>query len=411
MRILAISFDLPPLLRPQAIQIGRLLAHLPERFRLHMVTASDPSAIQDHGLYPHLYDRFASVLQLRFRDNWLLLIARTLARVILPIPDAYLFWHLIAAPRITARWQRSHFDCIATFAFPMSTNLLGLWLRRRWQLEWVAFFSDPWTRNPYFKYGWLGEKVNAWLERRVVEAATALVFPSEEMRDRYASQYPGSAGKMRVISHSFDPSLYARPVARSRRPLLLRYVGNFYGQRTATTFLTALGRLKERGDVREGDVVFETVGTVSRKHIKLYEQIVRKYDLGSIVRVKPPVPYAASLQLMQEADVLVLLDAAMDGSVYFPSKLADYVGAGRPVLGLTPEDGASARVLRRVGGWIVPPGDIGAIQRRIVQLLEYRASGRLEEYIPSKDAAQCFSIERNAQQVAKIFDELQICRT
>lgn len=410
MRILAISFDLPPLLRPQAIQIGRLLAHLPGRFRLHVVTASDPSAIQDRALYPHLRDRFASVLQLRFRDNRLLRFARSVARVMLPIPDAYLLWHVFAAPRIAARWKQSDFDCIATFAFPMSTNLLGLWLSKRWQLKWVAFFSDPWTRNPYFRYGWFAEKVNAWLERRVFAAATALVFPSEEMRNRYAAQYPALAEKMRVVSHSFDPSFYVRSTARDRGPLLLRYVGNFYGQRTATTFLTALGMLKERGEVAEGDVVFETVGTVSRKHVKLYDRIVRRYGLQSIVRTRPSVPYATSLQLMQEADVLVLLDAAIDGSVYFPSKLVDYVGAGRPILGLTPENGASARVLRRVGGSIVPPGDVNAIQRGILKLLAHRAGGRLDEHIPSADAARCYSVEWNAQQVAEIFEELQTCK-
>jgi hypothetical protein len=43
------------------------------------------------------------------------------------------------------------------------------------------------------------------------------------------------------------------------------------------------------------------------------------------------VGYQESLKLMSEADALLVIDAPADQSVFLPSKLIDYIGAGRPI--------------------------------------------------------------------------------
>jgi hypothetical protein len=78
------------------------------------------------------------------------------------------------------------------------------------------------------------------------------------------------------------------------------------------------------------------------------------------VRLMPPVDYKTSLALMQSADLLLNIDAPSEISVFLPSKLVDYIGAGRPILGITPP-GTASRVIRELGGWLADPSDPEAI--------------------------------------------------
>ena len=68
----------------------------------------------------------------------------------------------------------------------------------------------------------------------------------------------------------------------------------------------------------------------------------------------PKVTYLESLALMKSADLLLNIDASADISVFLPSKLVDYVGAARPIFGITPP-GTSATLVRELGGWVADP--------------------------------------------------------
>ena len=60
---------------------------------------------------------------------------------------------------------------------------------------------------------------------------------------------------------------------------------------------------------------------------------------------------------MQESDWLIHIDANLTGiideNIFFAAKLADYIGAGKPIFGITMFDGAGADVIRDVNGLTV----------------------------------------------------------
>ena len=80
-------------------------------------------------------------------------------------------------------------------------------------------------------------------------------------------------------------------------------------------------------------------------------------ELLDVVHIKKPVDYKTSLAIMKSSDWLIHIDANLSSvlseNIFFAAKLADYIGAGRPIFAITMFDGAGADVIRDVNGLTV----------------------------------------------------------
>ena len=89
---------------------------------------------------------------------------------------------------------------------------------------------------------------------------------------------------------------------------------------------------------------------------------------SGLVRVKAPVTYIDSLEKMQESDLLLILDANFRNSVFFPSKLVDYIGAKKPILAITPE-GSCANIVKEIGGVVCSPETVESIETGVLSAI------------------------------------------
>jgi hypothetical protein len=100
--------------------------------------------------------------------------------------------------------------------------------------------------------------------------------------------------------------------------------------------------------------------------------------LDSVVYCRDVVPFEECLKKLAGADVLLLIDAPSQSvSQFLPSKLVDYLPFKKPILGLTPVEGASADLLRRLQCPIVHPDDVPGIVAALTDLLQLWHSGQL----------------------------------
>ena len=81
---------------------------------------------------------------------------------------------------------------------------------------------------------------------------------------------------------------------------------------------------------------------------------------------------------MIEADALLVLDAPAEASVFLPSKLIDYIGARRPIFGITPP-GVSASLIRELGGEVADPGDAHAIADGLSRVIRSLRRGEFRD--------------------------------
>jgi glycosyltransferase involved in cell wall biosynthesis len=371
-RLLAISWDMPPLSGPRAVQVSRLLKHLvPLGWESSAVCFAPRSRRynQDDELARRLRAP-AGVTVVPVRSPEERLVFRALWWIVPPaklLPDEKSVW-IPAATRAARRVMREQrVDRIVSFAQPWSDHLIGRRLKRETGLPWIAHFSDPWVDSPYLRgRGWQ-QRIWRRMEAGVVRDADALVFVNAQTADRMMQKYPVEwRRKVHVVPHGFDCDdlRTAEPAIRDGR-LTIVYTGRFYeGMRTPEPLLRAVASIRARRRLDDRlRLVF--VGT----DVPAYRRLAATLGLERIVEFTGRRSFAESAAWVGAADVLLVIDAPADENLFLPSKLVDYLPAGKPILALTPARGASADLVRELGYPVIAPDDPPAIAAALERLL------------------------------------------
>ena len=400
-RILAICWDMPPLSGPRAVQVSRLLKHLVALGWDSAVVCFAPRSgryNQDDDLARRLQAP-AGVRLVHVRSPEERVVFRALWRIVPPaklLPDEKWVW-IPAATRAARRVVREQrIDRIVSFAQPWSDHLIARRLRRETGLPWIAHFSDPWVDSPYLRGRAWQQRIWRRMEAGVVRDADALVFVNAQTAARVMQKYPEPwRRKVHVVPHGFDCDdlRTVLPAARDGR-LTIVYTGRFYdGLRTPEPLLHALAAVRARRRLDALRLVI--VGT----DVPAYRSLATALGLADVVEFTGRLPFADSAAWVAAADVLLLIDAPADENLFLPSKLVDYLPAGKPILALTPPRGASADLVRQLGYPVVPPDDVPAIAGAIDHLLDHPAVR------PSPNHAQAaahYDIRRTAAAFAEI---------
>lgn len=399
-RLLAISWAAPPFVFPRAIQVGRNLAALTALgWRCQLVCADLRGTRQGRISDRKMAQRNLSgtavhpvpVGGMGMAATW----CRRLLGWTLPYGDDDGIWVEGAVYRALGIIQREGCEVVATFAQPWSDHLVGLKLKQKTRLPWVVHFSDPWVDSPYYD-NVPEQTMDSWRkqERQIIEGADVIVFTNQETLERVMAKYPAAwRARTHVLPHCFDPSdadpseNASRPSARGIRPVRqgsmnLLYAGQFYGNRTPTGLFEAMRLMIEEG--RAEDCPHITLLGCDSDSI---HHSIEKRGIGSYVTAIPRIAPVALGNYYAAADAFLVIDAPTQPNLFLPSKLIDYLAHDRFVVGLTPEQGPSARVLGDLGFPVVPPDDPRAIAELLESMSrEKRRLGRLT--LPDTYAAQ-----------------------
>jgi hypothetical protein len=243
---------------------------------------------------------------------------------------------------------------------------LALDLSQRLGLPWVAHFSDLWSDWELGQADPLTRACNRRLEARVMARADRLLFTTPETLDLVLAKYPPAwRDKAGVLSHSFVPGHYPDQGFQPGGERVIRYLGTFYGQRHPALLGRPLAIIaRERPELLNG-VRFEIIGD----HTPGPETRAALAGLPQgLVVFRPPVPHRQSLAMMASAEALLVIEFPHPRSVWLPSKIVEYIGAARPILGLVP-NGAARRVIREAGGACADPWDSQAVAAMLTEHL------------------------------------------
>lgn len=287
-------------------------------------------------------------------------------------------WENACAERYRALAAEKKFDFLMTRAMPPQSHTAGLKIKKHAKdIFWIASMADPIGRNPYDFVRYFGSartllqnplktlaRVFVYLKNRMFDAeisrkADLLIYPSlQQCRYTLGKRYEKYKDKILILPHSYDPELFP-PAAQKINggKIRISHLGHLNNLRSAEGFLRALGRLHSEDPSACSKFCVSFVGNAPEN----YAGVIASLGLEETVFLKQPVDYFESLRLMQESDMLLLIDALFKfpaENIFMPSKLADYFGARKPVLGLTTKNGPSGEAIRRAGCPVCRPDDI-----------------------------------------------------
>jgi len=231
-------------------------------------------------------------------------------------------------------------DLVWSTYLPGYAHVVARAVSERTGVPWVADFRDlP------------DQEGNSWVSRRSVKyeidvcsRASALTTTSGTLASRLEARHDVP---VHVVMNGFDPDDYGSGVAQSRDRFAITHYGTLYGHRDPRPLFRALDLLQARGEMDLDRVTVEFHGPPARQ----VHGLAGGFECARIVRANDRIPYRTMLRRQQESTVLLLLkSAAAGGSI--PSKLFEYLGAGRPVLNIPGDEGEVDGILSETRGGV-----------------------------------------------------------
>ncbi|MCC6443905.1 MAG: glycosyltransferase [Armatimonadetes bacterium] len=264
-----------------------------------------------------------------------------LEKLVLPV-DSQWSWFPSAARRGLALCREERPEVIYSTGGPPSAHLAAAVIRQRTGIRWIAEFQDPViygnrSRSPR------ALRRFARIERTVCQGADRVIFVTSGAMEG-ADRRAGLSGKGRVIYPGAAPaSLWPR---EKGEPCRFAHFGSFGGSRNALTILEGLRMWLEEAPEARGRARFEFYGTMDR----LSAERIAEFPYPDTVFDGGRIPRDRALEAMRKSDVLLLIQNTEPISrETIPSKLYEYLHAGRPVLGLTWQNPELDALLRRFG--------------------------------------------------------------
>lgn len=349
-----------------------------------------------------------------------------------PAVDAALYWALAIVPGCLRLIRREKIDLIYSTSFPYSDHVTGYLLKKLSGKPWVADFRDPWTQNASARnQGWR-YRVDQWVEGRVLRTADRVIgvtpsytadlrrlaagraaedfvtiengYDGADFRFAQGSEsevaeadLPGvkdTAGK--VAEADFPPTQSSAGEVAKR--VMLAHVGFVYDG-TALSFLRAVEALGEAG-VR---LQVRFVGGLGATE----QGWLAGRRLAAEVRVEPRRTHQEALQIMREADVLLLFVIPGEPeSGHYPGKLFEYLASGRPIL-LAGSPGDAARLVEQSGtGCFVDARDEAGVVNALKALSLGAERFRQAHYHPRAEVIGGYERRALTGKLVEIFDQV-----
>ncbi|MFN8286753.1 MAG: glycosyltransferase [Chitinophagales bacterium] len=309
------------------------------------------------------------------------------------VPDARVGWVKYAIKQAEEILKTEKIDAIVTTGPPHSTHLIGLDLKQRFTVKWIADFRDPWTGifyNDILPRTEATRKKDSELETRVLNTADHVTVISPGMKKEFESR----AKNIEVVFNGYDEEEFATETKTTNNAFTIRYVGNLMASQNAALLWQTINTLSKEHKLR-----IELVGRVDEE----VKRSIAEAGIASLVSYRDFVDHHTAIGLMKTADLLLFAIPDVKGNeLILTGKLFEYLASKTEMISFGPVQGNAADILKQTGRKAMIDFKDGAeIQKQLNDALRYFAENK-GGYKYSTTAHEVFSRRNQTKELAAL---------
>ncbi len=288
------------------------------------------------------------------------------------IPDARKLWVTPSISYLAKVIADEGIQTIITTGPPHSLHLIGLGLKKKYNIQWIADFRDPWTSIGYHKKLRLTESSrlkHKALEKGVLLRADKIVVTSNTTKTEFEAITPKP---IKVITNGFDDELKPRELDSK---FTISHIGSLLTGRNPLGLWQALQELIAENEAFKNAIKIQLAGVVGEEVL----QSIKDFGLDDYVEQLGYLSHDKVLETQQKSQLLLLLEIDSEETKgIIPGKLFEYLNAKRPILAIGPKGWeAGAMVEQHKAGNTCLHGEVKRLKNVLLDAFHQYEKGTL----------------------------------
>jgi glycosyltransferase involved in cell wall biosynthesis len=306
-----------------------------------------------------------------FMDKLFLLIRGNLF-----IPDARVFWVKPSVLFLEKYIIENKIDTIVTSGPPHSLHLIGLELKRKLSVKWIADFRDPWTTIGYHKSLRLSNyaaKKHKFLEHKVLNTADTIIVTSKTTKTEFKAI---TSKAIAVITNGYDDEEVENQVLDAK--FSLAHIGSFLSERNPCILWESLAELLSEIPDFKKHLEIKLIGAVSQEVLGTIAQ----FGLNSYLSNLGYVSHSEAIAHQKKSQVLLLIEInSKETRSIIPGKLFEYMVSGRPIIAIGPNGSDFAEIITNTNtGVFFDYSEKENLKKMILDCYNQYLSGKLQTH-------------------------------
>ena len=248
------------------------------------------------------------------------------------IPDARVLWVKPSVNYLLKYIQENNIDTIITTGPPHSLHIIGLKLKAKLNIKWIADFRDPWTTIGYHKALKLSNfaiKKHKKLEHKVLTSADTIIVTSPTTKSEFEII---TSKPIEVITNGYDVENTLKVILDEK--FTLAHIGSFLSDRNPKILWEVLQELNHEIEGFKQNLQLKLIGKVSQEIINT----ILEFNLNEFTTVLGYISHTEAVKHQRKSQVLLLVEIdSEETKSIIPGKLFEYIVSGRPIIGIGPE--------------------------------------------------------------------------
>lgn len=339
-----------------------ILKHpIKEPYRFAKVFSKQKTKKMSSGIMPKKESSVLEKLMLYIRGNFF-------------IPDARVGWVNPSVKFLSEYIEQNLVDVVITTGPPHSLHLIGMRLKEKLGINWIADFRDPWTTIHYHKSLRLNkasQRKHKRLEAKALNNADVVTVTSPTTKKEFELL---TNTPIEVVTNGFDVSEVSEVPLDSS--FTISHIGSLLSERNPELLWELLSEIANENLNFAKTLQLKFAGAVS----DTVKTSLENYKLAENCKFLGYVPHKEALQLQRQSQVLLLLEInSAETRAIIPGKLFEYLAAQRPILALGPVGSDIETILNETNsGFFFNYSEKEALKAKIISLYETYLKGNLK---------------------------------